>query len=122
MGEKMLKMLEMLWPLSSIDLMRTSFRGMLGLYMYVYRLVITKTNLCYSLMHQCQIVWETLWALQAAAPLHQNKASMSKKYTQSYFAQMLQTLPVSSNYEVLIMFSGQNNIQIAVRGTLTRSW
>ena len=41
MGKKMLKMLDMLWPLSSIDLMRTSFRGMLGL----CRLVITQKNI-----------------------------------------------------------------------------
>ena len=43
MGEKMLKMLEMLWPLSSIDLMRTSFRRMLGLYIYN---VNTNTYVC----------------------------------------------------------------------------
>ena len=42
-----------------------------------------------------------------------------KKYKQSHLDHMLQTLPVSSNSEVLIMFRGQNHIEIAVRGEST---
>ena len=48
-------------------------------------------------------------------PLHQNKASMSKKYTQSHFVHMVQTLPVSSNSEVLITFTREFGINPLVR-------
>ena len=34
----------------------------------------------------------------------------------SHFVQMLQTLSVSSTFEVIIMFPGQNFIQIAIHG------
>ena len=34
----------------------------------------------------------------------------------SNFVQMLQNVPVSSNFEVIIMFPGQNFIQIVIHG------
>ena len=34
----------------------------------------------------------------------------------SHFVQMLQNVPVSSNFEVRIMFPGQNFIQIVIHG------
>ena len=39
-----------------------------------------------------------------------------KKNEQSHFVQMLQTLPVSSNSEVLIMFTRGFDINLLVRG------
>ena len=42
--------------------------------------------------------------------LYQNKHFVSKIYTQSHFVHMLQTLPVSSNSEVLIIFPEQFDI------------
>ena len=38
----------------------------------------------------------------------------------SHFVQMLQTVPVSSNFEVIIMFPGQNFIQIVIHGDNVR--
>ena len=38
----------------------------------------------------------------------------------SDFVQMLQTVPVSSNFEVIIMFPGQNSIKIAINGDNVR--
>ena len=38
----------------------------------------------------------------------------------SHFVQMLQNVPVSSNFEVIIMFPGQNFIQIVIHGDNVR--
>ena len=38
----------------------------------------------------------------------------------SHFVQMLQTVPFSSNFEVIIMFPGQNFIQIPINGDNVR--
>ena len=38
----------------------------------------------------------------------------------SNFVQMLQNVPVSSNFEVIIMFPGQNFIQIVIHGDNVR--
>ena len=38
----------------------------------------------------------------------------------SNFVQMLQNVPVSSNFEVIIMFLGQNFIQIVIHGDNVR--
>ena len=38
----------------------------------------------------------------------------------SDFVQMLQNVPVSSNFEVIIMFPGQNFIQIVIHGDNVR--
>ena len=54
--------------------------------------------------------WILLWVLlqapttRLAVPLYQNKHFVSKIYIQSHFVHMLQTLPVSSNSELLIIF------------------
>ena len=56
---------------------------------------------------------------QASSAIASKQSFNVKKYTQSQFVHMLQTLPVSSNSEVLIMFPGQNHIQIMVRGEST---
>ena len=53
---------------------------------------------------------------QASSAIVSKQTLMSKIYTQSHFVQMLQTVPVSSNFEVIIMFPGQNFIQIAIHG------
>ena len=44
---------------------------------------------------------------QASSAIVSKQTLMSKIYTQSYFVQMLQTVPVSSNFEVIIMFTRQ---------------
>ena len=41
---------------------------------------------------------------QASSAIVSKQTLMSKIYTQSHFVHMLQTLPVSSNFEVIIMF------------------
>ena len=41
---------------------------------------------------------------QASSAIVSKQTLMSKFYTQSHFVHMLQTLPVSSNFEVIIMF------------------
>ena len=57
-----------------------------------------------------------LWLLlqvpttRLAVPLYQNKHFVSKIYIQSHFVHMLQTLPVSSNSELLIIFPVQFDI------------
>ena len=53
---------------------------------------------------------------QASSAIVSKQTLMSKIYTQSHFVQMLQTVPVSSNFEVIIMFPGQNFIQIVIHG------
>ena len=45
---------------------------------------------------------------------------MSKKYTQTHFVHMLNNTPDSSNSEVIIMFPGQNFIQIVIHGDNVR--
>ena len=40
---------------------------------------------------------------QASSAIVSKQNLMSKIYTQSHFVQMLQTVPVSSNFEVIIM-------------------
>ena len=47
---------------------------------------------------------------QASSAIVSKQSLMSKIYTQSHFVHMLQTLPVSSNSEVLIMFPEQFDI------------
>ena len=42
---------------------------------------------------------------QASSAIVSKQTLMSKIYTQSHFVQMLQTVPVSSNFEVIIMFT-----------------
>ena len=54
-----------------------------------------------------------------SAPEAKLKTNFEEKNKQSYFVHMLQTLPVSSNSEVFIVFSGQNHTQIVVRGEST---
>ena len=44
---------------------------------------------------------------QASSAIISKQTLMSKIYTQSHFVQMLQTVPVSSNFEVIIMFTRQ---------------
>ena len=44
---------------------------------------------------------------QASSAIVSKQTLMSKIYTQSHFVQMLQTVPVSSNFEVIIMFTRQ---------------
>ena len=44
---------------------------------------------------------------QASSAIESKQTLMSKIYTQSHFVQMLQTVPVSSNFEVIIMFTRQ---------------
>ena len=51
---------------------------------------------------------------QASSAIVSKQTLMSKIFTQSHFVQMLQTVPVSSNFEVIIMFPGQNFIQIII--------
>ena len=57
---------------------------------------------------------------QASSAIVSKQTLMSKIYTQSHFVQMLQTVPVSSNFEVIIMFPGQNFIKIAINGDNVR--
>ena len=52
---------------------------------------------------------------QASSAIVSKQTLMSKIYTQSHFVHMLQTLPVSSNSEVIIMFPGKFNIDPLVR-------
>ena len=47
---------------------------------------------------------------QASSAIVSKQTLMSKIYTQSHFVHMLQTLPVSSNSEVLIIFLEQFDI------------
>ena len=47
---------------------------------------------------------------QASSAIVSKQTLMSKIYTQSHFVHMLQTLPVSSNFEVIIMFPEQFDI------------
>ena len=42
---------------------------------------------------------------QASSAIVSKQTLISKIYTQSHFVQMLQTVPVSSNFEVIIMFT-----------------
>ena len=44
---------------------------------------------------------------QASSAIVSKQTLMSKIFTQSHFVQMLQTVPVSSNFEVIIMFTRQ---------------
>ena len=44
---------------------------------------------------------------QASSAIVSKQSLMSKIYTQSHFVEMLQTLPVSSTFEVIIMFTRQ---------------
>ena len=44
---------------------------------------------------------------QANCAIVSKQSLMSKIYTQSHFVEMLQTLPVSSTFEVIIMFTRQ---------------
>ena len=56
---------------------------------------------------------------QANCAIVSKQSLMSKIYTQSHFVHMLQTLPVSSNYEVLIMFTREFGIHPLVRDKST---
>ena len=51
---------------------------------------------------------------QASSAIVSKQTLMSKIYTQSHFVHMLQTLPVSSNFEVIIMFPGRFDIHSLV--------
>ena len=44
---------------------------------------------------------------QASSAIVSKQTLMSKIFIQSHFVQMLQTVPVSSNFEVIIMFTRQ---------------
>ena len=57
-----------------------------------------------------------------SAPEAKLITNFEEKNEQSQFVYMLQTLPISSNSEVIIMFPGQNHIQIVVRGESTPLW
>ena len=57
---------------------------------------------------------------QASSAIVSKQTLMSKIFIQSHFVQMLQTVPVSSNFEVIIMFPGQNFIIIAIHGDNVR--
>ena len=48
------------------------------------------------------------------------EAKLLTDIEQSHFVHMLQTLPVSSNFEMIIMFPVQNFIQIAINGDNVR--
>ena len=50
-----------------------------------------------------------------SAPEAKLITKFNKNYTQSHFVHMLQTLPVSSNSEVIIMFPGKFNIDPLMR-------
>ena len=52
---------------------------------------------------------------QASSAIVSKQTLMSKIYTQSHFVHMLQTLPVSSNSEVIVMFPGKFDIDPLVR-------
>ena len=52
---------------------------------------------------------------QASSAIVSKQSLMSKIYTQSHFVHMLQTLPVSSIYEVVIMFTREFGIHPLVR-------
>ena len=58
--------------------------------------------------------------LQALTTIVSKQSLMSKIYTQSHFVQMLQNTTDSSNSEVIIMFPGQNFIQIVIHGDNVR--
>ena len=51
---------------------------------------------------------------QASSAIVSKQTLMSKIYTQSHFVHMLQTLPVSSNSEVLIMITRGFDIHLLV--------
>ena len=51
---------------------------------------------------------------QASSAIVSKQTLMSKIYTQSHFVHMLQTLPVSSNSEVLIIFPEQFDINSCI--------
>ena len=56
---------------------------------------------------------------QASSAIVSKQTLMSKIYTQSHFVHMLQTLPVSSNSEVLITFTREFGINPLVRDKST---
>ena len=57
-----------------------------------------------------------------SAPEAKLTTKFNKKYIQSPFVHMLQTLPVSSNSEVIVMFPGKFDIDPLVRDKSMFSW
>ena len=58
----------------------------------------------------------------ASSAIVSKQSLMSKIYTQSHFVHMLQTLPVSLNSKVIIMFPGRFDINPLVRDKSMFSW